>query len=405
MTEPDDEDFGALLAEYEKAGTFAPKRGGPQPGDTVRGRIVSLGKETVLVDLGLKSEGILDAAEVQDEQGKPLVQVGEEIEARVAHIDAKAGFVVLRHRLGRGPVGRDELQEAFESGVPVQGTVSGVNKGGVEVTVAGVRAFCPISQLDLRHVADAQVFMGLKLSFRITKYEAGPRGKNPNLVLSRRAILDEEAKARAAEARARLAPGQVVKGRVASLKDYGAFIDLGGIEGMLHVSEIGFARVSRASDALTVGQEVEVQILRIEATDDPKRPERISLSLKALAKDPWEAVPEQLAAGARATGKVVRIESFGAFVELAPGVEGLLHISELAQGKAVHHAREVVKLGQTLEVIVRDTDVQRRRLSLGLADLEEEGGRAFAAAHGGTLVDEGPRDTLGDLLKARTKDA
>jgi small subunit ribosomal protein S1 len=323
----------------------------------------------------------------------------------VAHIDAKAGTIVLRYRLGGGPVGRDELQEAYESGVPVQGTVSGVNKGGVEVQVAGVRAFCPISQLDLRHVTDAQAYVGLKLTFRITKYEPGPRGKSPNIVLNRRAILDEEAKARAAEARARLAPGQVVKGRVRSLKDYGAFIDLGGVEGMLHVSEIGFARVTRASDVLTVDQEVEVQILRIEKSDDPKRSERISLSLKALAKDPWETVPTQLAAGTRVAGKVVRIESFGAFVELAAGVEGLLHISELAQGKAVHHAREVVKVGQTLEVIVRETDVQRRRLSLALADLDEEGGRAFVAAHGGTLVEEGPHDTLGDLLKSRTKDA
>jgi small subunit ribosomal protein S1 len=403
--EAKDEDFGSLLAEYEKAGTFAPKRGGPQVGDTVKGRIVSVGKEAVLVDLGLKSEGILDAADFIDEAGATRLKVGDEIEARVVHIDAKAGNLVLRHKLGRGPVGKDELGEAFESGMPVQGTVSAVNKGGVEVTVAGVRAFCPISQLDLRHVADAQAYIGLKLTFRIWKYEPGPRGRNANVVLNRRVILEEESRARAAEARARLTPGLVVKGKVVALKDYGAFVDLGGVEGMLHVSEIAFARVTRASDVLAVGQEVEVQILRIEKSEDPKRGDRISLSLKSLAKDPWEEVPTRFAPGSRSAGKVVRVESFGAFVELAPGIEGLLHISELAQGKAVHHAREIAKVGQALEVVVRELDSERRRISLTLADLEEEGGRAFVASHGGSLLDSGPRDTLGDLLRPKKKES
>ena len=404
MTDRDDEDFGSLLAEYEKAGGFTPKRGGPQTGDTVRGRVVSVGREAVLVDLGLKSEGILSVEEILDDEGKPTVTVGQEIEARVVQVDGKAGSLILRYRMGRGPVGKDELAEAYQGGVPVQGTVTGVNKGGVEVQVAGVRAFCPISQLDLRHVADAQVFVGLKLTFRIIKYEPGPRGKNPNIVLNRRAILDEEAKSRAAEARARLTVGAVVRGKVTALKDYGAFVDLGGIEGMLHVSEIAFARVTRASDVLAVGQEVEVQILRLEKTDDPKRPDRISLSLKALAKDPWDDVPKKYAAGARAAGKVVRVEAFGAFVELEPGIEGLVHISELAQGKLVHHAREVAKVGQPMEVVVRELDTERRRISLEPADLDEEGGRAYAASRGGTLLDAGPRDTLGDLLKAKKQD-
>jgi small subunit ribosomal protein S1 len=404
MTERDDEDFGSLLAEYEKAGGFKPKRGGPQTGDTVKGRIVSIGKEAVLVDLGLKSEGILSTEEILDDEGKPTVAVGQEIETRVVQVDGKAGSLILRYRAGKGPVGKDELGEAFQAGVPVQGMVTGVNKGGVEVQVAGVRAFCPISQLDLRHVADAQVFVGLKLTFRITKYEPGFRGKNPNVVLNRRAILDEEARGRAAEARAKLAVGAVVQGKVTALKDYGAFVDLGGIEGMLHVSEIAFARVTKASDVLAVGQEVEVQILRIEHTDDPKRPDRISLSLKSLAKDPWDEVPKKYAAGARAAGKVVRVEAFGAFVELEPGIEGLVHISELAQGKPVRHAREVAKVGQAMEVRVRELDSERRRISLEVADLDEEGGRAYAASHAASMVDAGPRDTLGDLLKAKRED-
>ncbi|MBN1771217.1 MAG: S1 RNA-binding domain-containing protein [Deltaproteobacteria bacterium] len=396
-----DEDFGSLLAEYEKAGTFAPKRGGPQPGDAVKGRIVSIGKESVLVDLGLKSEGILALPEVQDDDGKVLVEVGQEIEAKVAQVDGRRGSLILRYRLGRGAVGADELSEAFANGVPVQGTVTGVNKGGVEVQVSGVRAFCPISQLDLKRTEDATPFIGQKLTFRITKLEPGPRGRIGNLVLSRRKILEEESRRLLEEARARLKEGDVVRGKVTQLRDYGAFVDLGGVEGMLHVSEIGFARVTRASDALTVGQEVEVQILRIERGDDPKRGDRISLSLKSLAKDPWDDVPQRFAAGTRTNGKVVRVESFGAFVELEPGIEGLLHVSELGQGKQIRHAREAARIGQTFELVVRELDVERRRISLELADVEEEGGRAYAASLASASLDEGPRDTLGDLLRSR----
>ncbi|NMC71394.1 MAG: S1 RNA-binding domain-containing protein [Myxococcales bacterium] len=395
-----DEDFGSLLAEYEKAGSFAPRREGPQPGDAVRGRIVSIGKETVLVDLGLKAEGILPLAEVQDAGGRVLVEVGQEIEAKVSQVDGR-GSLLLRCRLGRGAVGADELAEAYAAGVPVQGTVTGVNKGGVEVQVSGVRGFCPISQFDLRRTEDASPFIGQKLTFRITKLEPGSRGRVANLVLSRRSVLEEEARRLQEEARARLKEGDVVRGKVTQLRDYGAFVDLGGVEGMLHVSEIGFARVTRASDALSVGQEVEVQILRIERTDDPKRGDRIALSLKALAQDPWDEVPRRFGPGTRATGKVVRVESFGAFVELEPGVEGLLHVGELAQGKPVRHAREVAKVGQTFPVVVREVDPERRRIGLELADVEEEDGRAYAASLAGRPLDDGPRDTLGDLLRAR----
>jgi len=396
-----DEDFGALLAEYEQAGSPAPRREGPQPGDAVRGRVVSIGKETVLVDLGLKAEGILPLAEVQDADGRVLVEVGREIEAKVAQVDGRRGTVFLRCRLGRGVVGADELAEAYAAGLPVQGTVTGVNKGGVEVQVSGVRGFCPISQFDLRRTEDASPFIGQKLTFRITKLERGPRGRIAHLVLSRRSVLEEEARRLREEARARLQEGDVVRGKVTQLRDYGAFVDVGGVEGMLHVSEIGFARVARAGDVLSVGQEVEVQILRIERSDDPQRGDRISLSLKALARDPWDEVPQRFGPGTRATGKVVRVESFGAFLELEPGIEGLLHVGELAQGKPIRHAREAAKVGQTFPVVVREVDPERRRIALELADVEEEDGRAYVASLAGRPLDDGPRDTLGDLLRAR----
>jgi small subunit ribosomal protein S1 len=370
--EKDPEDFASLLAEYDaKRGvTNTKKKKEPRPGDEVRGRIVSIGRDAVFIELGGKSDGVLDIAEVRDADGKLTVAVGDEIEARVVDAGGPAG-VVLRRTLGRGPDARGELAQAFEHQIPVEGLVSGVNKGGVEVQVAGVRAFCPISQLDLRHVVDASVFVGQKLQFRITKFEAG--GRNLNLVLSRRALLEEEASQKAAATRATLAVGQVVRGKVTTLKDYGAFVDLGGLEGMLHVSELGFQRVSHPKELLTVGQAVEVQIVKMEKSDDPKRPEKISLSLKSLERDPWSDVVERFPEGVRLRGKVVKVESFGAFVELAPGVEGLLHVSEMAgEKRGMRDARQGAKVGDTVEVTVMSIDRERRRISLTPAVAGEE---------------------------------
>src|SRR5262249_18282599 len=224
------------------------RRREPQPGDVVRARVVSIGSDAVFVDVGAKAEGMIDVVHLRDEHGKLSVAVGDHIEARVIETSGKSGCVVL-HPMGAGHVAKAELEQAFALGLPVEGVVAGVNKGGVEVTVAGVRAFCPISQLDARHVEDAAAFVGKKLAFKITRYDS--HGKN--LVLSRRALLEEEQRRQAAETRARLAPGAVLRGKVSSIKDYGAFIDLGGIEGMVHVSELGFARVTHPKDVLSVG--------------------------------------------------------------------------------------------------------------------------------------------------------
>lgn len=381
-----DEDFAKLLAEYDKK----PRRRDPQVGELARGRVASIGRDAVFIDLGAKSEGMIEASELRDADGKLTVKVGDMVEGRVVEIGGKAGCIVLRRSMGRGPDAAGELAQAFALGVPVEGMVTGVNKGGVDVQVAGTRAFCPISQLDLRHVDDASAFVGRRMTFRITRHDKG------NLVVSRRSLLEEEERALAAATRARLVAGAVLRGKVVSVKDYGAFVDLGGIEGMLHVSELGFARVAHPSEVLSPGQDIEVQVLKIEKTGDAKRPEKISLSLKALAEDPWAKVPERFPEGARATGKVTRVEPFGAFVELGPGVEGLIHISELGGGRRVHHAREVVKPGAALDVVVLGVEPERRRLSLGLAG-ERDGG------------DDGPPPpaapttfgTLGDLLKKK----
>ena len=401
MAPPDDkpeDDFATMLAEFEgpETGRSKKKRKEPAVGDEVRGRIISIGRDSAFVDLGAKSDGVIELSQLRDADGKLMVKEGDEIEAHVA--DVANGVVLRRSFGGRGAEGKAELEQAFALRAPVEGTVTGVNKGGVEVTIAGVRAFCPISQLELRHVEDAQSYVGQKLRFRITKYEAG--GRNLNLVVSRRSLLEEEQAVRAAEVRGTLQVGSVLKGRVSGVKDYGAFVDLGGVEGMLHVSELGFQRVAHPKDVLTVGQEIEVQVIKLEKSDDPRRPERIALSLKSLERDPWSEVSTRFYEGARARGVVQRLETFGAFVEVAPGVEGLLHVSELGRGRPLRHAREATKVGAELDVVVLALDADKRRLSLGLADASEAGE--------GAAANEAPRapkslGTFADLLKSEKK--
>jgi small subunit ribosomal protein S1 len=397
----DEDDFAALLAEYEGPddGRAKKRRKEPQLGDEVRGTIISIGRDSAFVDLGFKSDGVIDLLELRDSDGNVMVKPGDQLEARVVEVGGPSGAIVLRRLLGRGAEGKAELEQAFAHAVPVEGLVTAVNKGGVEVQVAGVRAFCPISQLDLRHVEDAQTFVGQKLQFRITRYEVS--GPKINLVLSRRALLEEQAAAQATVTRDKLAPGVVLKGRVTAIKDYGAFVDLGGIEGMLHVSELGFQRVAHPKDVLSVGQEVEVQVLKLEKSDDPRRPERVALSLKSLERDPWQDVAQRFAEGARANGMVKRLETFGAFVEIAPGVEGLLHVSELGRGRPLKHAREGTQVGARLDVVVLAVDADKRRLSLGLAEAgdggDDGGGKAPPASAPTSL------GTFADLLKGGKK--
>jgi small subunit ribosomal protein S1 len=345
--------------------------------------------------------------ELRGDDGSVKVAVGDEIEARVVELGDKAGSVVLRKLMRKGAELRGELQSAFELGVPVEGTVTAVNKGGVEVMIAGVRAFCPVSQLELRQVEDASVYIGRKLAFKITKHEADRRGVN--LVVSRRALLEEEARGKAAVTREKLVVGAVLPGVVVAIKDFGAFVDIGGIEGMLPASELGFARGQKPSEVLTVGQPLEVQVLRLEKTDDPRRPERISLSLKSLSRDPWDDVPTRYAPGTKLTGKVAKVEVFGAFVELEPGIEGLVHISEMSGEKSndgkprsVRHAREAMKPGESHEVTVLSIDRERRRISLGLGDrtADIEPADLEAAAR---LAAPGKLGTFADLFNARKR--
>jgi len=385
-----DEDFAAMLAESERDTPKAKKR--PRVGDQVTGKVISVGKDAVFVDVGGKAEGVLERAQVSDPEGKLLIKIGDLVEARVV-ADA-GGALTLRVKLGRGPEARGELQQAQELGIPVEGMVTEVIKGGVAVDVAGVRGFCPASQIDVRFVDDLTTFIGQKLLFRITRYE--PR----NLVLSRRALLEEDNAKRAIETRKKLEPGAVLRGKVVGFKPFGAFIDLGGIEGMLHVSELGYARVEKPEDLLTLGQEVDVAVLKIEpAVKGDKAGERISLSLKALANDPWRDLAATLVEGTRVKGKITRLQPFGAFVEIAPAVEGLVHISELGAGRRINHPKEVVSIGQEVEAVVLSIDHERHRIGLSIASSSD--GSAEDVAHAAKAHPPAKFGTFADLLKKR----
>jgi small subunit ribosomal protein S1 len=392
-----DEDFAAMFAAAEKSGPTA-KRAKRAVGDRVRGVVVSIGHEVTVVELEGGGEGTLETLDLRDDAGQLTVKAGDALEARVTGLGDKAGFVWLRRGPSRGVDARAGLAEAAASGLPVEGLVTGVNKGGLEVTVGGVRAFCPISQLELRPVADPAVYVGQKLLFRVTRFEDDRRG--PNVVLSRRALLEEEAQTRAAVTRERLTVGAVLSGTVTALKDFGAFVDVGGIEGLLPASEISYDRGTKPADVLAVGQPVTVQVTRVEKRDDPRRPEQVSFSLKALERDPWQDAVARLVVGALVKGRVTRAEPFGAFVEISPGVEGLVHVSELAGGKPLRHAREAVKPGDAVDVTVLAIDPEKRRLSLGLCareDAVDDEGRAAATRVAGG----GGMGTLGDLLKGK----
>ncbi len=386
-----DDDFAAMLAESERDKPANKKR--PRTGDVVKGKVISIGQTALFVDVGGKAEGVLDRSQVSDGEGKLLVKVGDTVEARV--VGDEGGVLALRVKLGgRGPEVRAELQQAQELGIPVEGVVTEVIKGGVSVDVAGVRGFCPASQIDARLVEDLPTYVGQKLTFRITRYE--PR----NLVLSRRALVEEEKGKLAVETRKRLEPGATLRGKVVGFKPFGAFVDLGGIEGMLHVSELGYSRVERPEDVLSMGQEIDVAVLKVETVQEKgKAVERISLSLKALANDPWRDAIAVFSEGQRVKGKITRLQPFGAFVELAPAVEGLVHISELGSGRRINHPKEVVAVGQEVEATVLSIDLEKRRIGLSLADSQD--GTAADVAEVAKAQPSSKFGTFGDLLQRK----
>ncbi len=337
MAESDDEDFAALFAASEGK---RPRERRVAAGDVVRGRVIAVGATAAFVAVGDKAEATIELGEFRDPAtGEVQLHEGDEIEATVVDDGTRSGSIVLKRVAGRGGHVPGELEQAFAHGIAIEGLVSGENKGGYDVQIGSVRAFCPGSQIDRRRIEGAQ-YVGQRLRFRITKLEAGGR----NVVVSRRQLLEEEATEQARVVWAELRVGAVVAGTVTSLRDFGAFVDLGGVDGLIHVSELGYGRASHPSDVLQVGQRVEAQVVKLEP--DPKGGRgRVGLSLRALAPDPWATAAERFPVGASVCGTVRRLEQFGAFVELAPGLDGLVHVSRLALDRRVSHPRQIVSIG------------------------------------------------------------
>jgi small subunit ribosomal protein S1 len=370
------ESFEDLLKQFDRThpGT---QQGEPKVGDRVQGTLVSIGEDYAFVDLGGKTEGRMEIAALRNAEGELTAAVGDRVEAAVTGKDPDSGTLLLGSQHGHKYHGLEEVRQAYSQGLPVQGQVTGAVKGGLEVQVAGLRAFCPASQADIRFVEDLAEFVGQRLDFRITKLEGGRR---PNLVVSRRALLEEEQRLRAEATRAQLKEGAVLTGTVTSLKDYGAFVDIGGLEGMVHVSELAFGHVKHPSEVLRVGQPVEVAVLRIEPAQGGRPQEKIALSIRALARDPWTDADQRFPVGAQVEGTVSRLQPFGAFVELAPGLDGLVHISELGAGRRINHPSEVLTVGDRVGATVLGVDLERRRISLTLDQAKGSGALAQTEA-------------------------
>jgi len=358
------DDFARLMEEAS-----APKF--HREGETVEGTIVALGDDVAFVDIGGKGEATIDLVELADPDSDVQVKVGDKVQAVVV---STVGGLKLSHKLARGAVTRPRLIEAFRSGLPVEGRVEKAIKGGYEVRVGGQRAFCPISQIDSRFTADPSVHVGQAYTFRII--ECKEDGKE--LVVSRRVFLQEEESEKAEEIRRAVVPGAVLTGRVASVMAYGAFVDLGGgVQGLLHVSEMGWSRVGNPLDVVRLDDTITVKVLRVDGEGGGGK---ISLGLKQLQVDPWSTVGEKYKVGQALAGKVTRVADFGVFVELEPGVEALAHVSAFAPTGKKDGWKTAAPPGAVVAVEILSIDLERKRI--GVAVLEAGTARAEAAAGG-----------------------
>ena len=357
----DNEDFATLFEASLKA-----KR--VERGQTIEGTIVAIGPEVAFIDVGGKGEATIDVAELKDDEGDIEVAVGDRIQAVVV---STAGGLTLSRKLARGAASQRQLEDAFHSGLPVEGRVEKVVKGGYEVRVAGQRAFCPFSQIDTARTDPSQ-HEGKVYTFRITEYKEGGR----NLVVSRRTLLEEEQRATAAEVKKTIVTGAVISGRVASVREFGAFIDLGGgVQGLLHISEMGWSRVADPSEMLKPGDEITVKVLQV---DEAKG--KISLGLKQLSEDPWSRAEATYAVGQVLTSRVTRVTEFGAFVELAPGIEALAHVSTFAPTGRSDDWKTSVKVGLAVAVEILSIDLEKKRIGVAVvpSDLGQDDVREYA---------------------------
>lgn len=367
-----------------------------EPGQKLTGKVLKIGTEWIFMDTGQKGEGVIDRKELLDIDGNVTVAEGDVITAYF--LSSSHGEMRFTTRIGGGASGSTQLEQAWQAGVPVEGVVEKEIKGGYEIKLGGAaRAFCPYSQIALRRVENPEAMIGTRLTFQISEYAENGR----NIIVSRRSLLEEEQQLLKEEAQAGIKVGMTVAGTVTSLQDYGAFVDIGGLEGLIPVSEIAWSRVKDVREVLSVGQLVNVVIKSI----DPEK-NRISLSIKDTLTDPWDLVFDRFPEGSFHSGTVARLDTFGAFVTISDGVDGLLHISKLGSGKRINHPREVVREGEQIEVKIESIDRANRRISLALA-----GPARAAAEEEATMTefrrqaDEAPKGmgTLGEMMRARSQ--
>ena len=349
-------------------------------GSVVSGRIVRLDPEYAVVDVGLKSEGRVALKEFGPPGTKPDIKPGDVIELYVERYEDRDGSIVLSREKARREEAWANLEKAFETQARVTGTIYGRVKGGFTVDLGGAVAFLPGSQVDIRPVRDVTPLMGSPQPFQILKMDR-TRG---NIVVSRRAVLEETRAEQRSELIQGLKEGQILDGVVKNITDYGAFVDLGGVDGLLHVTDIAWRRINHPSEALQIGQQVRVQVIRF----NPET-QRISLGMKQLEADPWEGVVAKYPPGAKYTGRVTNITDYGAFVELEPGVEGLVHVSEMSWTKKNVHPGKIVATSQEVEVMILDVDGAKRRISLGLKQVTRNPWEQFQDEHPVGSVVEG----------------
>ncbi len=341
-------------------------------GSVVTGRIVRIDDDFAVVDVGLKSEGRVAMKEFAPPGAKPEIKPGDLVELYVERYEDRDGSIVLSREKARREEAWTNLEKAFETQQRVTGTIYGRVKGGFTVDLGGAVAFLPGSQVDIRPVRDVTPLMGSPQPFQILKMDRA-RG---NIVVSRRAVLEETRAEQRSELIQGLKEGQILDGVVKNITDYGAFVDLGGVDGLLHVTDIAWRRINHPSEALSIGQQVKVQVIRF----NPET-QRISLGMKQLEADPWEGVTAKYPPGAKYTGRVTNITDYGAFVELEPGVEGLVHVSEMSWTKKNVHPGKIVATSQEVEVMVLDVDGAKRRISLGLKQVQRNPWEQFVEEH------------------------
>ncbi|MDH5748784.1 MAG: 30S ribosomal protein S1 [Rhodospirillales bacterium] len=341
-------------------------------GQVIKGTVIKVENDVVVVDVGLKSEGRVSIKEFATPGKDTVISAGDKIDVFVERFEDKDGVVRLSREKARREEAWTDLEKAFTAQERVNGVIFGRVKGGFIVDLAGAVAFLPGSQVDIRPVRDINPLMGKPQPFQILKMD---RARN-NIVVSRRAVLEETRAEARSELISNLKEGQVLEGVVKNITDYGAFVDLGGVDGLLHVTDIAWRRINHPSESLQIGQTINVQVIRFNADT-----QRISLGMKQLETDPWEGVAEKYPVGAKFTGRITNITDYGAFVELEPGVEGLVHVSEMSWTKKNVHPGKIVSTSQEVEVTVLETDSEKRRISLGLKQSEPNPWEAFVNDH------------------------